>query len=85
MECDPVGCCVRIGEDVASRDTEDRDSSHSQPSIATFIAGDDLAVVAAIDFDAQARRRAVEVEDVRAGRVLLAEAQAALLAAQGGP
>jgi len=85
MERDPGRDGVGVGDDVGCRHSDHRDPKLSKPMIAALIGGDGVVVLAAIDFDAQPRRRTVEVEDVRADGMLLAKAQAALLAADRGP
>ena len=85
MERDPVGHRVWVGENVGGRHPDHRDAKLFEPMVAALIGGDTVVVLAAVDFDAQLRRRTVEVEYVRADGMLLAKAQAALLAADRGP
>ena len=56
-----------------------------QPAVAVLVGGHGEVMLAAVDFDAKLRRGAVEIEDVRLGGMLMAEAEAASFFAECGP
>jgi hypothetical protein len=78
---------LHVAQNLLSRDSKRADALRSQPSIAALVA---LRVVAhvvhlAINLDAERSTCAIEIQGVRAGRVLLAEFVPARAFAQGGP
>jgi hypothetical protein len=76
---------VEVRVEFAGGDTEREDAQLLQVQVALVVLGGALGMGVTVDFDTQARRRAVEVEEVGTDGRLASEVEADLVAAQALP
>lgn len=67
------GVHVVAFQDVRCRDAQDADATFREPSVASRIMVGAMFVAEAVDFDGQSELRAIEIENVGVGGVLVAE------------